>query len=1175
MSLEFQLTFAGIPFVTDDGVQVPIVFPDPEVGGEVMDPKGHDCACSLMEQVDRMIPFHYLQELQNNPHFPGRNLGEIAYSESRDVKIRVGDWYYPTTASRWSVFRGLATSSQVKAMLATTGGYLPKTFVMKVVPSSPANSPDTASNYTLSTSMYMLPPRPLGEDSGDWDGLYLVTLVDERYFFQGTPSTLKPKAYSTWDSLIDSVASDLGITLTYDSVPDAYGRPEPDSHLWASQESSPLLLDALAFNVGRVCVRKLDGTYKLESVDNSVSLVGTNRKTSRHAGGDLFYSGTKLPAGSLRTSRNAAVPANYKISYPYYVRGDDPVPHFLNPRYEAPRPSHWYEDGLGSVYTLTVPVSSGGPYVSGLTGVSDQTVHDTAKALIDAESQTTPTNYSGLVALGLQTAQDFYGWQVGAALDEVYEGTVNWTPEGFHDIVWTYSCMRGGAFTRVMKSPWNQIVKEFQHSTPPVSGYSQTPKGVGGPSVALTVRDQFSGYPSVTPISTSLTSPLTSGGYSASLAGINYLPTNERWKGQISGEIVLFEGTSGGTTVDIVQRGIDGTVQTSHNSGDSVTYPGPNVTYGTNLMTFGRGQFVHPESATSGGITGVKVIPQTQTVAVVSSLSGSTTEKGRWCWDGRISAPETFNDFDSYWGGNIYVIERDDWPIRLPDDGSPGHYNGQFVGWSNTGARPVYLVDCKPACCHRVSGSDRFLYLQTGTDLVSGGSALDLTFIPVYITDEGQFIVATSGFVTTNPPPSSTPLVPSDVPGQEAFLTVIGPKNPTTSTWTTTPRDGYEIDETLTFTRSGYPSLTTTITGVVDGFGFFGLITVSQPNSPSITTTVNKYTPSDPLPGRPNTQLITAGPNDNPPFVELMITYQGYDDNEWSLFLTVGERPSTNVPTFTIWTSPPSEITTSVVVVPSWTSLTVTWEKEYSFPEPGFRFNQIPVLVPLVHMDFFMIADPMNQADVPAAMGPVHIPDDNNAFFMILENQKNDLQNKPAWHPPENQEGIGFPVVGGPTDTAQAFFVLDLSTSSGDLANSLWVRVGDYQEVSRTPPADPGGPAPEIPTIPTACGTLPSILNVTVTNKTGDCTCLPDNFMITWDEMNSQWIATLDFCSGGLTGWTLSCDMGGTSISDFSVNSLSSSHPDPSSTLSPVNLIFSGNVLGLNCTGTATFTVTE
>ncbi len=195
---------------------------------------------------------------------PGRNLNALAYQDEIGPQphpsVKPYSWFYPVGATRWGVFRGLATSSMVKAMLTATGGTAAGEFVMKMVPKAPGTITDA--RYTVTTDLFMLPPRPLGETRG-YDGLYLITLVDERWYWQGTPVSLRVTSRSTWAGLIQDISTALGVSITLPVIPPEYGQPEPDSQLWTDSESSPVLLDAIALNLGCQVVRKLDGEIVL------------------------------------------------------------------------------------------------------------------------------------------------------------------------------------------------------------------------------------------------------------------------------------------------------------------------------------------------------------------------------------------------------------------------------------------------------------------------------------------------------------------------------------------------------------------------------------------------------------------------------------------------------------------------------------------------------------------------------------------------------------------------------------------------------------------------------------------------------------------------------------------------------------------------------------------------
>lgn len=619
----YRLEFAGVPFLTDDSFAVRQ--PVPNSPGFTPDntrwPRKHQPLADLIDEINRLIPLRQMHDFRSQSPYPGRAQGALAMHDETgpqpSSEVQVGEWFYPNGACRWSVFRGLMTSTMVKDILAATGGFDPKTFRVQAQSVGPDNLPARA--FLIETPMYLLPPRPLAEHGGNFDGLYLITLVDARYYWQGSPASLTVNQESTWAGLIATLAGYLNATITHSDIDPVYGRPEADSQLWSRAESAPNLLDAVALSLGRVVVREFGGSYVLLTPSESKARVDANRgaadKAVRIAGGDIFYSGRHLPCGNLTPARNAALPAEVKVQFPPYVIGDDPVPHYLNSRYANQRPGCWFEDGYGGNYEVSVPVRSGGPELSGLFGVSTTTVHSTAKALLSGEVQVTPLNVSGLNALAAKIASDYLLGQVYASLDEVYPGTYAWQPEGLHDIIWTYSCRRRLASTRVVRPEWNQSVREMQHGTPALSGFTDTPRGVGGPSVAQTVRDAITAGGSVVTGS----GTIGSGDLAVSLgAAGNAFPQANRWRGQINGEVILFEGLSGGNVASVVYRGIDGTLIAEHASGSSVAQVVPNAAYGVNLITFGHGLAAYPGAWTSGGISEVRV----------ELLSGATSGGG-------------------------------------------------------------------------------------------------------------------------------------------------------------------------------------------------------------------------------------------------------------------------------------------------------------------------------------------------------------------------------------------------------------------------------------------------------------------------------------------------------------------------------------------------------------------
>lgn len=488
-TIKYELTFAQVPFVTDVARVIRMAgnLASEQEDDSQLPPRKQQPLADLVDEINRILDDRYTFQYELDGIT--RQTSSLAQWNQPKPNPRIGDYYYPTGASRWSVFMGLATGPQVAAMEKATEGGIAATFQMQQVPIGP--NADSTASYTISTQLRMLPPRPISEHAGGLDGLFLVTLVDERYFWN-SPVTINPNDVTTWSSVLSTLATALGVTFDFGTIDPIYGQPEPDSQLWVSQESAATLLDAVAFNIGRVVVRKFDGTYVLRSPTDAASTVTTNLTDlqARTAGGNLFCSGISSLT-NLTNARNI-VPAAYAVTFPKYVL--EPIPHYFNTRYSLGnlRPSAWWEDSYGEVNTITVPITSGGMFASGLSGYSTNVLHDTARAVYDTEVNASLSgaaiNASGLQALAMQMAKDQYDWKLAYALDVVFPGIVLWQPDGLHDIVWRYSERTRQATTRVLKTAWNAFPSQFQHAIGITgSGTTTFVSGVGGHSVPLTV----------------------------------------------------------------------------------------------------------------------------------------------------------------------------------------------------------------------------------------------------------------------------------------------------------------------------------------------------------------------------------------------------------------------------------------------------------------------------------------------------------------------------------------------------------------------------------------------------------------------------------------------------------------------------------------------------------------
>ncbi len=191
--------------------------------------------------------------------WPGKNLVGLPFrAPPPPDPNRIGVLRWPTTASRFACAHYLATQDDldaIRSVIYQGSTYLPATLTL-----------DAADGSSVSPSMYLLPARPLQQIGGE--GFYLLTLVDERFFWWSRAANISVVGgTTTWAQLYASIATGLGITLTVDAIPAAYLKPP--AALGTAYEALPLLLDAVAACVGQRVVRQLDGSVRAWSVTAS------------------------------------------------------------------------------------------------------------------------------------------------------------------------------------------------------------------------------------------------------------------------------------------------------------------------------------------------------------------------------------------------------------------------------------------------------------------------------------------------------------------------------------------------------------------------------------------------------------------------------------------------------------------------------------------------------------------------------------------------------------------------------------------------------------------------------------------------------------------------------------------------------------------------------------------
>lgn len=392
------------------------------------------------------------EEILDAPDEPETSMFGLTRHQSRRRRPRplVNQFYYPCGASNWAEGRFILDDAAYQQFLLVSPG--PQPFVMD------------DENNSFTTNLYALPPRPYSRvPDPDNAGQYLPTfwlliLVDERYYWQLQGGDTDIDADTDWSDLYVTLADQLGITLTPDDINPSYLQPSPDSALDVDGGNLAYLLDAVAFNVGQQVVRKFDGTYVTMNVDTSLDATYANYTalaTSQTAGG-LLYSfdddGDPIPDASL----NWILPATVDVVFPIYVVNQGP----LNPRTDRVP----YATTTGDTTTVSVLLSEQ-DYPDNITGYNGtKTFRDTCPALYtcppDPDDPGTPNNSADLIALATQIATDYWD-SLWAGEDLVYSGPVNWTPEGLHDLIYTFREERNT--TRVRRLPFNLGVDYLLH----------------------------------------------------------------------------------------------------------------------------------------------------------------------------------------------------------------------------------------------------------------------------------------------------------------------------------------------------------------------------------------------------------------------------------------------------------------------------------------------------------------------------------------------------------------------------------------------------------------------------------------------------------------------------------------------------------------------------------------
>lgn len=239
------------------------------------------------EWIQQNISPHELFPLSYQT-WPG-SLGGTAVLEStpdEERSVIIGSFWWPSGASRFARAYFVVSEAQLNAIrtaVQTPAG----TNKVATGTNKAATLLLRDGTNTVEAEMWMLPAWPLLTAVAG-AGAYLLTLVDERYWWWSLPASIAVDVgTTTWLDLYEAIGDALGVTISVDTIPAAYGLPTDD---YASgYQSLPGLLDAVAFSVGQRIVRGLDGTVTAQNATTAIASVTAQLATvvAPYTGGRL------------------------------------------------------------------------------------------------------------------------------------------------------------------------------------------------------------------------------------------------------------------------------------------------------------------------------------------------------------------------------------------------------------------------------------------------------------------------------------------------------------------------------------------------------------------------------------------------------------------------------------------------------------------------------------------------------------------------------------------------------------------------------------------------------------------------------------------------------------------------------------------------------------------------
>lgn len=362
----------------------------------------------LEAHLARLLPPQDFTGL-NQWQFNGFNLQQLPTPNLPTFPdVEPGLLWWPTGASRCAVGYFVVNGTKLSEI---------RTAIGNVNTAQPLVLSDSRDGFSITPSMWMLPPRPLNQVYGGTDARdgWLLTFVDRRFYdFWKRGVIAQP---TSWNDLYDQLGDILGTVIFPDTISSAYGLP---SSKWVQEyQPTTTMLDAAAAQVGQVVVYGLDGSIR------------TVNATTAKVDSDSQIENVVAQVGGLVLESDIAryVPASVNVLFG--VSTDTSTAHVVN-------------ETLAALAITEYGSQTGVPNTEGTTF---------------ADLLYTGTNTSTVNTYAIQAATDWYGWRL-PNLDVSIPGIYPWVPTGWEDsIEWRYQRREGAphADTRIRRGQWDNL----------------------------------------------------------------------------------------------------------------------------------------------------------------------------------------------------------------------------------------------------------------------------------------------------------------------------------------------------------------------------------------------------------------------------------------------------------------------------------------------------------------------------------------------------------------------------------------------------------------------------------------------------------------------------------------------------------------------------------------------